>query len=95
MARRAIIVTNSAVFNHERRNLITEYLNKKCWEVWHWMEDLWLVANLPDETTPTILTRELDPADQALLDKALSQAKDLDTALTAAGETTPPTPPTA
>src|SRR5581483_12254349 len=46
--RRFIIATNGA--NTERgvtavhRDLITGYLQGKGWHVWHWFEDLWLVA---------------------------------------------------
>jgi len=49
MSKRLIIVTNSANATKSSRDAITFHLESMGWPAWHWFEDIWLVANVPDE----------------------------------------------
>jgi hypothetical protein len=46
--------------NREQRDAITYHLNSKGWQIWHWYGDLWLLANVPDQSTPYALWSELN-----------------------------------
>jgi hypothetical protein len=47
------------VGTREQRDAITFHLNAKGWKLWHWYQDLWLLAEVPDEVTPRRLWEEL------------------------------------
>lgn len=42
----------------EQQNAITAMLQSKGWDLWHHMEDFWLLANVPDTFTPRNLWEE-------------------------------------
>lgn len=44
----------------EQRDALTLHLKAKNFEFWHWLEDLWLLANVPLEVTPKSLWEELN-----------------------------------
>ncbi len=61
MAQRLIICTDSAKglingANAQERNQITRLLEGKEWAVWHWFEDVWLVA-IPNGSVDTKVLR--------------------------------------
>jgi hypothetical protein len=37
------------VGTRDQRNTVTDLFRKKEWRIWHWMEDVWLLAQVPDE----------------------------------------------
>jgi hypothetical protein len=41
------------------RNTVTHLLQDKRWPLWHWFEDLWLVAGVPGEVTPMAIAQEI------------------------------------
>ena len=43
----------------EQRNAVTEHFKSKGWQLWHWMEDVWLLAQVPPEITSQMITDEL------------------------------------
>ena len=43
----------------EQRNAVTEIFRLKKWPVWHWMEDVWLLARVPDAITAQNITEIL------------------------------------
>jgi hypothetical protein len=47
------------VGTREQRDAITFHLNGKGWKLWHWYQDLWLLAEVPDDVTPQRLWEEL------------------------------------
>jgi hypothetical protein len=47
------------VGTREQRNTITDLFQKKGWNVWHWMEDVWLLAEVPDEITSQAISEEI------------------------------------
>jgi hypothetical protein len=48
------------VGTREQRNAVTEIFKKKEWKLWHWMEDVWLLAQVPDEVTSKVIAEELE-----------------------------------
>ena len=44
----------------EQQDVITQFLKSKGYEFWHWIEDLWLLSNVPVGTTPRSLWQELN-----------------------------------
>ena len=44
----------------EQQNAITLHLKKRGFEFWHWIEDLWLLSNVPLGVTPRRLWEELN-----------------------------------
>jgi hypothetical protein len=48
------------VGTRDQRNAVTEIFQKKGWKLWHWMEDLWLLAEVPDKVTSKDISEELD-----------------------------------
>lgn len=43
----------------EQRNAVTALLQGKGWKLWHWMEDLWLLSQVPDNITSKQISEEL------------------------------------
>lgn len=43
----------------EQSNAITIHLRAKGWHFWHWLEDVWLLAEVPAEVTPRIVWDEI------------------------------------
>lgn len=35
-----------------QRDAITEFLKDKEWETWHWIDDAWILTDVPDEVSP-------------------------------------------
>jgi hypothetical protein len=60
MPKKAIIATDIGDAGDDLREAISRFLIGKGWSVWHRFTDLWLVANIPDETSPYDLWKELD-----------------------------------
>ncbi len=56
---RFIVATDSASTTNDIRNAVTAFLEGKGWSVWHWFQDLWLVANAPESTRLVILRDEI------------------------------------
>ncbi|HTX39388.1 MAG TPA: hypothetical protein VME43_30430 [Bryobacteraceae bacterium] len=59
-----IVCTSSATgapsgANVIQRNIITAYLKRKEWPVWHWFENIWLTVDESGEGTPSGLRDEL------------------------------------
>jgi len=54
-----MIITNSAHVNAEARNGLTTFLQQQQWEIWHWMEDLWLIANAPESLSIGKLRKDI------------------------------------
>ena len=48
------------VGTREQRNAVTEIFQKKDWKLWHWMEDVWLLSQVPDEVTSKAVSDELE-----------------------------------
>lgn len=46
--------------NREQRNAVTAFLQAKGWQVWHHMEDLWLLADVPDGVSSKELADEIE-----------------------------------
>src|SRR5512135_2853599 len=44
----------------EQQDAITRFLDKRKFEFWHWIEDLWLLSNVPLGITPRNLWEELN-----------------------------------
>lgn len=59
MNTRFIICTDSKWVAAEHRNAITHFLEGKGWQLWHWMEDVWLVASTDALPTADELKVEL------------------------------------
>lgn len=47
------------VGTRDQRNALTDLFQKRGWNVWHWMEDIWLLAAVPDEITPKAIAGEI------------------------------------
>lgn len=43
----------------DQRNAVTNIFLKKEWRIWHWMEDLWLLSEVPDEVTAQAISEEI------------------------------------
>ena len=59
MPRRILVAVNSRLADVNLRNAITKLLEAKGWEVWHWFEDIWLLADVPDTQKLEILRDEI------------------------------------
>jgi len=59
MTGKFVIATNSTVPSLVK-NSITIYLQSTGWQIWHWFEDLWLVAGVPDNFTAKDLAAALE-----------------------------------
>jgi hypothetical protein len=44
----------------EQQDAITAHLQRKGYRVWHWIENLWLLAQVPVGTTPKMIWEQLD-----------------------------------
>ena len=42
-----------------QRDVVTDYIRDKGWKVWHWVADLWLLADVPPEASPGTLWADL------------------------------------
>src|SRR4030095_5462316 len=56
---RKFIVTLD-VGTREQRNAITELFQSKNWQLWHWMEDVWLLSEVPDTVTSREIAEEMN-----------------------------------
>lgn len=43
-----------------QRDEITNFLRQQGWNVWHWLSNVWLLADIPPETTPRDLWTRLE-----------------------------------
>lgn len=43
----------------EQRNAVTEIFRMKGWPLWHWMEDVWLLAKVPESINAKEITEIL------------------------------------
>jgi hypothetical protein len=50
-----------------QRDAISAFLRAKGWDVWHWIDDLWLVHDAPPEIGPRELWRDLITSDPTLV----------------------------
>lgn len=57
MSQKYILALNPSSSNV--RDAVTAYFQGKNWGIWHWLEDVWLLMDVPDEITPRILWEEL------------------------------------
>ena len=57
MSRRFAIAAGNA--SASDRDLITTFLSGKGWKLWHWLPDLWLVVDMPDECFPQSLYNDI------------------------------------
>jgi hypothetical protein len=46
--------------NANIRNAITNYLRDSGWGYWHWVDDVWLTAGVPDSMTSKLLWERLE-----------------------------------
>ena len=47
------------VGTREQRNAITAMFQAKGWQQWHWLEDVWLLAEVPPSVTSRALSEEI------------------------------------
>jgi len=47
------------VGTREQRNAITIMFQSKGWQLWHWMEDVWLLALVPDNVSAHQISEEM------------------------------------
>jgi hypothetical protein len=59
---RYLVFTDAASTDHVLRNKITKYLEERRFSVWHWLQDVWLLGNVPAALTPFELRRQLTEA---------------------------------
>jgi hypothetical protein len=43
----------------DQNNAVTVYANTKGWHVWHWIENVWLLTDVPEELTPRAVWEEV------------------------------------
>jgi hypothetical protein len=56
---RYLLAVDSEGMTANQRDRVTLYLNNKPWDVWHWFEDMWLIAGVPDDVTKDELGKEI------------------------------------
>jgi hypothetical protein len=49
-----------------QRDAISAFIHAKGWDVWHWIDDLWLLNDVPPEISPRELWGELTASDPTL-----------------------------
>jgi hypothetical protein len=69
MSNRFLIALTSG--NVIQRNAVTEFIRAKGWKVWHWIEDLWLLTDVPPEVSPRTLWDDLIQAPTLKVAKGL------------------------
>jgi len=55
---RFIVVLDVA--SREQRNAVTALFQSLSWPVWHHMEDVWLLANVPINITPRAISESIE-----------------------------------
>lgn len=48
------------VGTRDQRNAVTDIFLKKGWKLWHRMEDVWLISEVPEHITAKDISLELD-----------------------------------
>ena len=67
MPARFLIATDSRVVAATSKNQLTAYLQGTGFQVWHWLDDLWLITDAPDELTPQGFAKAIETVIPALL----------------------------
>lgn len=64
MSQKLLIALDSAT--PPQRDAVTGFVRENGWCCWHWLGDVWLIADAPDEVTPRGLWLDLIGSDPAL-----------------------------
>jgi hypothetical protein len=62
MADRFVISTSADQVTAYSKSVLTQYLQLRNWNVWHWQEDTWLIVRESSGLTPKQLNAELGKA---------------------------------
>ncbi len=57
MKRKLIVALDSGT--SEQQDAITNYIRNRGWRVWHWLADVWLLADVPASVSPKSLWSDL------------------------------------
>ena len=61
MPTKFLIATDSQKVLTPTKNQLTGFLQGRGWEVWHWIDDLWLIVG-PMNATARTITKEIEAA---------------------------------
>jgi hypothetical protein len=65
MSQKLLVILDSGTA--PQRDAITAFIHGQGWDSWHWIDDVWLLNDVPNDVTPRELWLELIGSDYVLI----------------------------